>query len=119
MADDDVYSMPNLRPADTGLPMMVWVGSARGRVGNDVWVKVQRAPGSMLDGQFTNTVTVAVRPQPHLEPPGQPNPLSASDLDAVYRWCALNEETLVAYGEGSIDEHEMIRRVQPLMPPVT
>jgi hypothetical protein len=70
LADDDAYAMANLRPAETGLPMVVWAVAAHDRARHDVWVKVCRMPGLVPSG-FGNTVSVAVRPQPHLEPPGQ------------------------------------------------
>jgi hypothetical protein len=47
---------------------------------------------------FGNTISVAVRPQPHLEPPGQAmGALTTADLQAVYDWCALNRTALVDY----------------------
>jgi len=65
---DDACAMSNLRPAKTALPTVVWVVSAHGHARQDVWVKVCRMRGPVPSG-FGNTVSVAVRPQPHLEPP--------------------------------------------------
>jgi hypothetical protein len=41
--DDDLHIMANFRPADTGLPMVVWVSERQGQ--HDVRVKVSMAHG--------------------------------------------------------------------------
>jgi hypothetical protein len=110
--EDDPYTMANLRPARTGLPMVVWV-SERGNAQHDVRVKICCVHGDKI--QYSNTVSVAVRPQPHLVPPGQ---LSASDLQAVIRWINLNADPIVAYWDGIIDTFELTQRLQPLNPPI-
>jgi len=57
--------MANLYPAETGLPMTVWV-SPRGRARHDVRVEVNRSHGPRMT--ITNTATVAIRPMPRLVP---------------------------------------------------
>jgi len=57
------YEMANLTPRMTGLPMVVWV-SHRGRARHDVRVKVQQTHGRRM--ALGNSVSVAVRPAPHL-----------------------------------------------------
>jgi hypothetical protein len=107
----DFFLMANLRPATTGLPMVVWV-SERGLARHDVRVKVSAVHGARV--QHTNMATVAVRPTPRLVA-GQ---LSAADLQAVNQWIRLNEATLVAYWDCQIDTAELIQRLRALSPPV-
>ena len=112
LPDAAAYAMANLRPAETGLPMVVWVVAAHGHARQDVWVKVCRMRGPVPHG-FGNTVSVAVRPQPHLEPPGQAmGALTASDLQAVYDWCALNRAALIDYWESAISTPELHHRLR-------
>jgi hypothetical protein len=109
---DELYEMANLCPAETGLPMTVWV-LPRGRARHDVRVKVNRSHGPRMT--ITNTATVAVRPMPRLVT-GQ---LAPADQQAVFRWVSLNEDALVAYWNGQIGTIELARRLQPLSPAST
>jgi hypothetical protein len=112
--DDDTYAMSNLRPAETGLPMVVWAVTARGNARNNVWLKVSRLPG-LVPGGFNTMLNVAVRPTPHLEPPGQAmGALTASDLQAVYDWITLNEAVLLDYWDSAISTAELHRRLRNL-----
>jgi hypothetical protein len=61
MADDDPFLMANLRPADTGLPMAVWV-SEHGNAQHDARIRVSMAHGPRSDPN--NTAIVAIRPAP-------------------------------------------------------
>jgi hypothetical protein len=110
--EDDPYTMANLRPARTGLPMVVWV-SERGNAQHDVRVKVCCVHGDKI--QYNNTANVGVRPQPHLIFPGK---LSPSDLQAVSRWITLNADPIIAYWDGVIDTFELMQRLRPLNPPI-
>ena len=78
---------------------------------HDVRVKVCQALGDWV--QFNNTVSVAVRPQPHLVR-GQQTSLDIVALDAVYRWITLNEATINAYWDGAIGTVEMVRCLRRL-----
>jgi hypothetical protein len=109
--DLDFYLMANLRPATTGLPMVIWV-SERGLAQHDVRVKVGAVHGSRV--QHANVATVAVRPAPRLVA-GQ---LSPADLQAVSDWIRLNEAALVPYWDCQIDTAELIQRLRPLSPSV-
>jgi hypothetical protein len=109
---DELYEMANLYPAETGLPMTVWV-SPRGRARHDVRVKVNLSHGPRMT--ITNPATVAVRPMPRLVT-GQ---LAPADQQAVFRWVSLNEDALVAYWNGQIGTIELARRLQPLSPAST
>ena len=106
-SDEDFFQMANLFPADTGLPMVVWV-SERGHARHDVRVKVNQTHGTrMLPG---NLATVAVHPPPRLIA-GQ---LSAADLQAVSEWSRLNEAALVAYWEYRVSTAGLTQRLQRL-----
>jgi hypothetical protein len=111
-ADDDFFLMANLRPADTGLPMVIWV-SERGHARHDVRVKVSQTHGSRIDP--TNTATVTVRPTPRLIA----GRLSPADLQAVSAWIGLNEAALVDYWDSAISTAELLQRLQPLAPRIT
>jgi hypothetical protein len=106
-AEEDFFEMANLFPADTGLPMVVWV-SERGHARHDARVKVNQSHGTrMLPG---NLAVVAVRPTPRLVLGN----LSASDLNAVSEWVRLNEGALVDYWEYRISTAQLIRRLRRL-----
>jgi hypothetical protein len=107
----DFFLMANLRPATTGLPMVVWI-SERGLARHDVRVQVSTVHGPRV--QYANMATVAVRPAPRLVA-GQ---LSAADLQAVSEWIRLNEAPLLAYWDSQVDTAELIQRLRPLSPPV-
>jgi hypothetical protein len=103
----DFYEMANLYPADTGLPMVVWV-SERGHARHDVRIKVSESHGTrMLPGRLA---TVAVRAQPRLVAGN----LSPADLDLVSQWIVRNEVALVDYWDYHISTVELVRRLQRL-----
>jgi hypothetical protein len=104
-AEGDLFLMANLRPDDTGLPMVVWV-SERGHARHDVRIKVAMTNGPKIDPTFT--ATVGVRPQPSLIA-GYLQPL---DLRAVERWIVLNEAVIVDYWNSAISTAEMLQRIQ-------
>jgi hypothetical protein len=108
---DELYEMANLYPAETGLPMTVWV-SPRGRARHDVRVKVNRSHGNRMT--ITNTAIVAVRPLPRLVM----GRLAPADEQAVFQWVKLNEAALVDYWHGLIGTIELARRLQPLSPAI-
>jgi hypothetical protein len=103
--DDELYLMANLRPVDTGLPMVVWV-SEGGRAWHGARVKVAMAHGHRADPY--NTASVSVRPAPQLVA-GQ---LSPADLRAVSDWIRLNEAVIVGYWDGSIGIAQLIQQLR-------
>ena len=103
----DFFEMANFFPADTGLPMVVWV-SERGHARHDVRIKVCESHGTrMLPGRLA---TVAVRPQPRLVTGN----LSPADLDLVTQWIVRNEAAIVDYWDNRISTVELVHRLQPL-----
>jgi hypothetical protein len=110
LIEDDLFLMANLRPADTGLPMVVWV-SERGSTRHDARIKVSQAHGPRIDP--SNTATVAIRPSPHLIA----GTLSAADLRAVAAWITLNEAALIDYWNSQISTVELIQRLRSISSP--
>jgi hypothetical protein len=111
-AEDDLFLMSNLTPADTGLPMVVWV-SVRGYAQHDVRVKVNTTHGSKTSPTQPMAI-FRVRPTPGMITGYVP----PADERAVERWVALNEAVLVDYWESRISTKEMLQQIQPLSPPV-
>lgn len=108
-ADDfDLYEMANLYPAETGLPMTIWV-SPRGHARHDARIKVNMVHGKRMTP--STVAVVGIRP-PHLHA----GRLSTSDERAVFSWIRLNEAALIDYWNGSIGTIELARRLQPLKP---
>lgn len=110
ITDDDLFLMANLRPDETGLPMVVWV-SERGNARHDARVKVSQAHGSRIDPN--NTASVAIRPAPQLVA----GTLSTADLRAVSDWIRLNEVALLDYWNSAISTSELFRRLRPITSP--
>lgn len=106
-AVDDLYAMTKLRPADTGLPMAVWVTENEG-FQHDVRVKVSRIHGGR--GVWSSAASVAVRPTPHLVV----GALSTIDLRAVSEWIELNRAAITAHWDGAIGIAELLSRLQRL-----
>ena len=106
---DELYEMSNLYPRTTGLPMTVWVGP-RGNARHDVRIKVNQTRGNQMN--IDNTAVVGVRPAPHLVA----GRLSSDDERLVSEWIRINEATIIAYWDGSIDTAELIQNLKPLPP---
>lgn len=93
-ADEGLFEMANLRPDRTGLPFVVFI-SQRGGTQHDVRVKV--SPGPRFDP--ATAVTVAVRPEPRIVPPGN---LAAEDYRRLVAWIELNRQAIIDYWNGDI-----------------
>jgi hypothetical protein len=104
---EDLFEMANLFPAETGLPMTVWV-SPRGRARHDARIKVHMTYGNSMDP--TNTAVVGIRPAPHLIAGN----LDTRDLNLVTAWVQLNRDTLIAYWDGQIGTIQMARQLRKL-----
>jgi hypothetical protein len=108
---DELFLMTNLFPADTGLPMVIWVGPSYG-ARHDVRIKVMQHHGTRMDP--SNLAVVAVRPLPRVVA-GQ---LSSADFQAVVRWIALNEAAILEHWNGLTSGPQLGRQLRPLSPPV-
>jgi hypothetical protein len=111
-AEDDLFLMANLRPAETGLPMVVWV-SEQGYAQHAVRVKVSTKRGPQMS-PTTPMATFAVPPSPSLTA-GYIPPI---DQRAVERWIALNEGVIVDYWNSTISTADMLQRIQSISPPI-
>jgi hypothetical protein len=105
--EEDFFLMSNLRPKDTGLPMVVWI-SNRGNARHDARVKVCRTPGDRITSD--DMATVGVRPTPTLID----GPLDNASLKLVQQWIALNEATIIGYWDGDLSTGEMFQALKTL-----
>jgi len=99
--------MANLRPKDTGLPMVIWV-SHKGYARHDARVKVCQSPGDRID--IEDMAVVSIRPEPTLVE----GALDRDSLKLVQRWIALNETALIGYWNGELDTVEMLQNLKRL-----
>lgn len=105
--NDELFEMANLYPAETGLPMTVWV-SPRGNARHDLRIKVNMTRGNRMTVE--NTAVVAIRPSPHVIA----GRLSSEDETAVFRWTTLNSAALIAYRNGDIGTIQLAQTLVPL-----
>jgi hypothetical protein len=103
---EDLYEMANLYPKHTGLPMVIWV-SERGHPRHDVRIKVSTRHGTRMN--INDTAVVGVRHPPSV----LEGVLTPADRQAVFRWIALNEATLIDYWNRTIDTVELVQRLKP------
>jgi hypothetical protein len=104
----EAWLMAKLAPRLTGLPMAVWITPNEG-FPHDVRVKVATIHGGR--GRWSDSVSVAVRPQVREVVPGS---LSTADLRAVGDWIALNRVMIIDYWDGAIELDEVLQRLQRL-----
>ncbi|HEX9843778.1 MAG TPA: hypothetical protein VGC20_13555 [bacterium] len=101
------FEMANLRPKNTGLPMVIWV-SEKGRARHGPRIKVSRQHGSKMDA--LNTVSVTIDNEPRVVG----GELPARDLDALKRYIALNIEPLLGFWNGELDTVELVARLRQI-----
>lgn len=102
-----LYAMANVFPADSGLPMTVWV-RPRSNERHGARIKVCAAPGPKMLPH--DTVTVSLQPVRVIPRGGLP----PADLRAVTDWIELNRAALVDHWEGRISSIEFGRRLRRL-----
>jgi hypothetical protein len=105
---DEGWSMAKLAPAETGLPMAVWMTENDGYP-HDVRVKVSPIHGD--GGSWRQAPSMAVRPQPRLVHRGS---LPASDVALVSRWIELNRNVIIDYWDGKLSLTELLARLRRL-----
>jgi hypothetical protein len=103
----DLFTITNLFPRRTGLPMTVWV-SPRGRARHAARIKVNLRHGERMT--IGNTAVVRLEPLPEVVV----GDLTAADREAVFRWIELNKAALLEHWDGLIDGGDLIERLQPL-----
>jgi len=104
---EDIFTMTNLSPRMTGLPMSIWV-SPRGNARHDVRVKVNMTHGRQMN--INNAAVVAVRPSPRVVT----GRLSSDDQRAVTEWITLNAQAVIDYWDDKLDTDELIERLKRL-----
>ncbi len=104
-ADEDFFSMANLSPRITGLPMVVWV-SQRGGARHDPCVKISLEHGHRM--RADRTCSVSVRPTVDIVAgPALPS----EDVALVRTWIERNRQVLVDYWEERIATDELLERL--------
>ena len=103
MSDFDLFSMINLYPRTTGLPVTVWVGHAQGDA------RLVITPEQYYDPD--HAVVWAFRPFTQISK----NSLDETTQRAVCAWLALNYDALVEYWEERIDGAELCTHLEPLI----
>ena len=103
--EEDFFLMSDLRPKDTGLPMVVWV-SNRGNARHDARVKVCRTPGDRISSD--DMAVVGVRPTPTLID----GPLDNASFELVQQWITLNEATIIGYWDSALSTGEMFQALK-------
>lgn len=104
---DDAYAMAKLLPAETGLPMAIWITPNEGYA-HDVRVKVSVIRGGR--GTWAGAASVAVRPQPRTVI----GHLVAADFVLVAQWIELNRAAIIGYWDGVIPTLELHRHLRQL-----
>jgi len=107
IAEDDLDTMVNVYPDDSGLPMTVWV-RPRSNERHGPRIKVCTIYGPRMFPRDTVTVTL---PPIQVIPPGG---LGASDLAIVSSWIRLNQAAIIAFWESRISGVEFGRRLRKL-----
>jgi hypothetical protein len=106
-AEDELFEIANLYPAETGLPMTIWA-SPRGDARHDPRIKVNMTHGNRMT--IENTAIVAIRPSPRIIT----GRLSSEDQEAVSRWISLNTDVLISYWDGDIGTIQLAQALVPL-----
>ena len=99
--------MANLRPKNTGLPMVIWV-SERGRARHAPRIKVSLRHGPKID--IEQTVSVTIEDSPKVIG----GELGSDDYDAVRSYIARNIPVLLAYWNGELDTLELLDQLKPI-----
>ena len=105
---DAGWSMARLSPAETGLPMAVWVTENDGYQ-HDVRLKVSTVHGG--GGSWRAAPSMAARPQPRLAHRGR---LGQADVAVVGRWIELNRDVIIDYWDGKLSLTELLARLRRL-----
>ena len=109
IGDDELDTMVNIVPSDSGLPTTVWV-RPRSNERHAPRIKVCTIPGPRMFPHDTVSVTL---PPVRVIPPGG---LSPADRRAVEAWIVLNEAAIADFWESRISGVEFARRLRPLPP---
>ena len=105
----EVWGMANLRPEDTGLPMVIWV-SEKGNTRHGPRIKVSTKMGDKIDPKSVLTVTVS-------DDPAQiGGSLPTKVFDLVKKFIATNKDVLLGYWERQLSTKEMLSKLTKVKP---
>jgi len=107
ISEDELDTMVNIVPDDSGLPVTVRV-RPRSNERHGPRIKVCTLSGPRMFPRDTVSVTL---PPIRVIPPGG---LPAADLRAASNWISLNEAAITAFWESRISGVEFARRLQKL-----
>ena len=94
----------NLRPADTGLPMVIWV-STRSGVPHGPRIKVAKNYGDRISGN--NTFTITLEPTPRTI--GNIGEIKRRDIDSVLAFVKENHAALMRHWDEEISTMELFK----------
>lgn len=95
---EHLYEMSNIRPASTGLPMVVWIQPDMGRSKHGPRIKVQTSHGSKADPE--NMAAVGFSRDGKIVNFGG---LTSSDFSLVSKFITLNLQGLLNLWDDEID----------------
>ncbi|MBN2652605.1 MAG: hypothetical protein JXR63_09490 [Spirochaetales bacterium] len=103
---EQLWEMANLRPVETGLPMVIWVSPATGREQHSPRIKVQSVHGDRLSPDRLCSVSIS------LDPKLVAGSLSAGDCQIVFSFVKKNYELLMQYWRSEITTTEFVKSFQ-------
>lgn len=103
-----VFGMANLRPNDTGLPMVIWISEKSG-VRHGPRIKVSLKRGDKIDPSNTVSITITKTPvQKGIEK------LPAKDFALVQKFIVLNIDLLLKYWHREVSTKELILKLKSI-----
>lgn len=91
--DIEAFTMSNVPPKVTGLPMVVYVSLKNTRHGPRL--KVSKRYGKSVSFEYLFTITIEDQPRAI----GKTGSINRDDVELAKRWITLNEDVLVCYWE--------------------
>lgn len=108
LGETDLFLMVNLRGRSTGLPMNIWIGP-RGHARHAARIKVQMDHRQGFHIDRLAVVSVEDNPPQVIE-----GSLSATDLDRVRQYIALNKRAILDHWRERTDGAELTRSLKAL-----
>ena len=99
---DNVWAMSNIRPKNTGLPMIIWI-KPKGNEQHGPRIKVQKEHGEKAKEGFWVSVTIEDRPKVIGD-------LSKKDEKLVKKFIKLNKEVLLDVWNDILDPYDAINK---------
>jgi hypothetical protein len=108
ITDDELFFMVNVRSRSSGLPMNVWIGP-RGHARHAARIKVQMNHNERFEPDHLAVVSIEDDPPTVVE-----GWLSATDLEQVRQYIALNRRAILDHWAERTDGIELGRALRPL-----